>query len=196
MPSSRSHKPKRRYELKERARRLQETRLRITEAAVRLHGTVGPARTTISEVARLAGVRRMTVTELITACNSHWMAQNPPPDFIRWEEIEDPRERCASALREMYSWYREKQGMMGNVIRDAALVPALDSIMAENWWPVIDEMVEVLARGWKPGVEARALLRLVLDFDSWRSLTGSGLDDASAARAASRFVAALARGTD
>jgi len=189
--------------LKERARRLQETRLRITEAALRLHGTVGPARTTISEVARLAGVRRMTVynhfgteTELINACSSHWMEQNPPPNFTRWGKIDDPRERCASALREMYSWYREKQGMMGNMIRDAALVPALDSIMARKWWPVLDEMVEVLARGWKPGAEARSLLRLVLDFDSWRSLTGSGLDDASAARAASRFVAALARGTD
>lgn len=137
-----------------------------------------------------------TETDLVNACSSHWMARNPPPDFTRWEKIEDPRERCASALREMYSWYRDKQGMMGNVIRDAALVPALDSIMAEKWWPLMDEMVEVLARGWKPSTDARALLRLVLDFDSWRSLTRSGLDDDAAARAASRFVATLARGTD
>src|ERR671916_835251 len=41
----------RKYEMKRRAERVQETRRRITEAAVELHQTVGPARTTVSVIA-------------------------------------------------------------------------------------------------------------------------------------------------
>jgi Bacterial regulatory proteins, tetR family len=37
------------------------TRQRITEVAIELHGTVGPARTTLSAVAKQAGVQRHTV---------------------------------------------------------------------------------------------------------------------------------------
>ena len=49
------------YRKAERARQEQETRLRITEAAVEMHRTVGPANTTMTEVAELAGVSRATV---------------------------------------------------------------------------------------------------------------------------------------
>ena len=52
---------KRRYEKKRRAELEAETRRRITETAVELHGTLGPARTSISAVAERAGVRRSTV---------------------------------------------------------------------------------------------------------------------------------------
>ena len=68
------------YRLRERARKMEETRQRITEAAVQLHRSVGPARTTVSEIAARAGVRRMTVynhfpsdAELIDACSSHFV---------------------------------------------------------------------------------------------------------------------------
>lgn len=201
MASNKNDKSKRPYQLKERARRHEETRRRITEAAVRLHGSVGPARTTVSEIARLAGVRRMTVynhfptdADLIDACSSHWMARNPPPDHTAWALIGDPKERCRVALREMYAWYREKQKMMGNTIRDAALVPSLDAVMREKWWPLVDAMADVLAEGrasdGPDGAEMRALLRLFLDFNTWRSLTRSGLDDDTAARLASRCLGA------
>ena len=82
MVSNKNDKPRRRYELRERARQRESTRLKITEAAVELHGTVGPARTTISDVAKLAGVQRMTVYnhfatdgELFDACSTHWFTQ-------------------------------------------------------------------------------------------------------------------------
>ena len=70
-----------------RAKREEETRRRITEAVVELHGTLGPANTKITEVAKLAGVSRMTVynhfpTEvaLFVACSTHWASLNPFPD--------------------------------------------------------------------------------------------------------------------
>ena len=49
------------YNLKARAERYQETRQRIVEATLELHRTAGPARTTITEIAKKAGVERQTV---------------------------------------------------------------------------------------------------------------------------------------
>ena len=47
--------------MKKRAETQALMRERILEAAVELHATVGPAKTTISAVAEHAGVRRSTV---------------------------------------------------------------------------------------------------------------------------------------
>ena len=51
----------RKYELKERAESQQRTRQRIAKAAAELHEQVGPAETTVAEIARRAGVSRLTV---------------------------------------------------------------------------------------------------------------------------------------
>ena len=90
---------KRKYELKKRAERLAETRRRITEATVELHRTVGPAATQINEVARRAGVQRMTVynhfpdeSSLLAACSAHWRSPHSatprppssPPGSSSW----------------------------------------------------------------------------------------------------------------
>src|SRR5437016_11947100 len=127
---------KRKYELKKRAERLEETRRRITEATVELHRTVGPAATRISEVARRAGVQRATVynhfpddATLFAACSSHWRALHPAPDPARWAEIPDGRERLRVALRDLYAWFRETEPMTANVLRDAQLLPALRQIV-------------------------------------------------------------------
>jgi len=190
---------RRRYELRERARRQEATRLRITEAAVELHGTVGPARSTIKEIARLAGVQRMTVynhfaadADLFDACSTHWFTRNPPPDITRWSLIVDPSERTASALREMYDYYRRNERMLGNVLRDAPLIPALGSIMEQKWLPIIEQMVDLLAEGGTRQTPAHAFrcatLRVFLDFSTWQTLARSGLDDEDAARLAARLV--------
>src|SRR5919112_1013085 len=91
---------KRTYQKKRRAELEAETRRRITETAVDLHGTVGPSRTSISAIAEHAGVRRSTVyrhfpdeAALFAACSAHWEAANPPPDLAAWGVIHDPDER-------------------------------------------------------------------------------------------------------
>ena len=95
----------RKYEKKRRAELEAETRRRITETAVELHGTVGPAHTSISAIAERAGVRRSTVyrhfpdeAALFNACSSHWEATNPVPDMGAWAAIQDPDERLRAAL--------------------------------------------------------------------------------------------------
>ncbi|MGH2764287.1 MAG: TetR/AcrR family transcriptional regulator [Thermoleophilaceae bacterium] len=189
------------YRKKKRALQEQETRLRITEAAVELHRSVGPARTTIKEVAERAGVGRMTVynhfptdAELLEACTSHYMAGHPPPDPSALAAVEDPGERIEVALRELFAWYRETEEMTANALRDSPLVPALDAVMRQRFWPLLDGIVDVLAagRGARGARRERLLaaLRVAVDFGTWRTLVHAGLDDAAAARLAGRFVEA------
>jgi AcrR family transcriptional regulator len=207
---------KRPYTLKERARRQEEVHRRITQATVDLHRTVGPARTTVSEIAKLAGVQRATVynhfatdLELIDACSSHWASENPPPDDAAWAEIRDPARRTETALAAMYDYYEHGQDMLENVLRDAPLVPALDEINRRKWWPMVEGLVEMLAQGWDEdagggtdaqrtpghrgrGGELRASLRVALDFFTWQTLSRSGLSNERAALLAAAWVAAVA----
>ena len=48
------------YTLKRRAEQQADTRRRIVESALALHGEIGPARTSFSQVAERAGVQRNT----------------------------------------------------------------------------------------------------------------------------------------
>src|SRR3954465_10921768 len=108
---------KRPYQLKQRAQRQAETRQRIVEAAVELHTSVGPARTTISAIAQRAGVERHTVyahfadeRKLFEACSAHWAERHPFPDLERSLGIGDAETRLKAVLRDLYRWYEEVEG--------------------------------------------------------------------------------------
>src|ERR671934_514431 len=154
---------KRKYELKKRAEQLAETRRRITEATVELHRTVGPAATRISEVARRAGVQRVTVynhfpddASLLAACSAHWRALHPPPDPAAWDG--DLRR----ALRELYAWYRETEPMTANVLRDAQTIPALRVIVDGGLGTYLDSVREILAKPFGASERGGAALRAAL----------------------------------
>src|SRR6186997_151879 len=107
---SRESPTKRRYELKQRAEEMAKTHRRITEAAIELHGSVGPSRTTMSAVAEKAGVERRTLyrhfpteADLFAACSTHYFAVNPWPDLDSWRAIHDPQQRLERALDELYA---------------------------------------------------------------------------------------------
>lgn len=189
------------YRKRARARQEAETRRRITEAVIELHRTVGPARTTVTEVAERAGVSRVTVynhfpTEgaLVEACSALWSERNPPPNPANWSAIEDAPDRALAALRQLYAWYRETEDMLSRVLRDAPLVAPLDELVNADWQPFMDQVVTQLARGWQaaeePAPERVTVLRLVADFQGWQLLTRSGLDDVEAAALAVRLVEA------
>jgi AcrR family transcriptional regulator len=181
----------RKYDMKRRARRQEETRRRIVEATVELHKTVGMARTTISAIAEKAGVQRLTVYRhfpderaLFSACSGHWRAANPQPDPASWTQVADPEERLRVALSEVYAYHRRTEPMAANVIRDAQVHP-LTREMAEPSFRHWERMRYVLATGW--GVEDELLGLLLaalghaLDFQTWRSLARQqGLDDEQA----------------
>ncbi len=193
----------RRYELKERARSQEATRRRIVDATVLLHREVGPARTTIAEIARRAGVGRVTVynhfpdeTALLGACSAQFVTDNPPPDPGAWAAIESPDRRLREALRELYGYYRAHEAMLANVTRDAALVPALAEVMGQQGAGEHERaMREVLLagrvlRGGK-GRRTAAAVGLALAFGTWQRLTrDEGLTDADAAKLMVRAIEA------
>src|ERR1035437_5715706 len=85
------------YRMRARAAAMDRTRERITRVAVELHGTIGPAATTMSAVAELAGVTRATLyrhfpneVALFMACSTDWLAANPRPDPAGWAAGGDP----------------------------------------------------------------------------------------------------------
>ena len=184
---------KRKYELKKRAEQLAETRRRITEATVELHRTVGPAATQISEIARRAGVQRVTVynhfpdeASLFAACSAHWRDLHPAPDPAAWDG--DLR----TGLRELYAWYRETEPMTANVLRDAQTLPALRAIVEGGLGAYLDTAREILAKPFGTRKRVDAALRAALDFHFWRALATLG--DAAAAELAADFVELAASG--
>ena len=191
---------KRKYELKKRAEEMAKTHQRITEAAIELHGTVGPSRTTLSAVAKRAGVERRTLyrhfptdADLFAACSSHYFAANPWPDLDAWRAMRDPQQRLERALDELYAYYERTAPMFSNVLRDAELVDfARDAVAPLQAY--LDEAAEALtrgrpARGRKRQLHKRAL-RHALAFSTWHSLTTNGIGRSDAAKLITALVEA------
>jgi AcrR family transcriptional regulator len=178
----------RRYRQVRRAAKAAETKRRITEAAVELHGTVGPARTTVADIARRARVQRLTVykhfpdlTSLFAACTTHFFAGYPMPPAEQWAAIEDPRERLNAALCDIYTYYSEHEAMFANWLRDAQIIPELAPFAEAGYMGYLESVRDVLCRE-QSSPASRALLMVTLHFGTWRLLTGrDGLSDEAAA---------------
>jgi len=194
----------RRYELKARAESQERTRRRIAKAAAELHGEVGPAKTTVAEIARRAGVSRLTVYKhfpdnaaLYPACSEHHRSEHPPPDFAAALAPQDPVERTRSLLRTVYGeWYPSWRRMLGNLLRDRGSDPALDEFMSANLDVALAGLADQVTAGYGldgPAAErVRALAAVALDFWTWERLTGERLDDAAAADLMAGAIAAAA----
>ena len=180
---------RRKYELKKRAEREQETRLRIVRATVELHETVGPALTTRSAIAERAGVSRPTVyshfpdeLSLGKACSSLDLSENPLPDPGPWEEIADPESRLRVALSELYYYFRRREGLLANILRDQEMPhlrdnPDVREIMrpiVEHW----ERMQRALIVGWKTRQQPAA---------AWRHRARSGLSELADDGAQTRY---------
>ena len=199
--SAKTEKPATRaYRKRRRAEQEEETRRRITEAAVDLHGSVGPARTTVSAIAERAGVQRATVYRhfpdeeaIFSACSTHWLAGHPLPDLAEWGSVDDPEARLRFALEQLYAWFERTEYMLEKTTRDAALVPSLrPSVEAFGQW--FGAAAEVLVRGRRERGAARrrakAAIGHALAFPTWRSLTREqGLSRAEAVRLMAGLVA-------
>jgi AcrR family transcriptional regulator len=194
---------KRPYRKRRRAELEAETRLRITESAVELHGTLGPARTSMSAVAERAGVRRSTLYRhfpdeyaLFAACSSHWGAANPPPDIGAWATVADPDERLTAALGELYAYYARTETMIGNLIRDEQSVESVRHFFGA-FREFLEAARDVLVTGRRARGARRERVRAAvghaLAFETWRSLVrDQGLDERDAAELMCRLVAAAA----
>ena len=187
----------RKYELKERARRQSQTRQRIVEAAVELHTSVGPARTTISGIAERAGVERHTVY-------AHFpdepRCSGPAPSTGRSSircrtsatlaEIDDPMRRLRRALGEMYAWYDSVEADLALFVRDASVVPRRRSPTERT--SQLGDVDRRVSLGWPRRKSVRAAIGHALEFETWRSLVRrQGLSRAQAVDAMTRLVSSV-----
>ena len=177
------------YTLRKRADRQAQTRQRIVEAAVDLHGTIGPGLTTLSMVAERAGVQRHTLyahfpdeRSLFLACSGLTLERDPLPDPAAWPTGGDGAERLRIGLLAIYGWYARNADLAACVLRDAEYHPLTKEIAELRYGPLMATYQEVL--GADLGMTQRTMLRLALSFFTWRTLVReSGLEREAAVRA-------------
>ncbi len=202
------------YKLKKRAERQEETRRRIARATLELHESIGPSLTTRSAIAQRAGVGRPTVyshfpddLSLGMACSSLEMSENPLPDPGPWREISDPERRLRVALAELYDYFRRRERLWANILRDLEMPRSKDDPNPqgtddETMKPVLahwERMKETLAEGWGASDGSFWLLRgaigVALDFQTWRTMTREqGLSDEQAIELMAGMVRCALRG--
>lgn len=194
------------YQQRRRAEQQEETRRRIVEAAVDLHGELGPARTTMSAVAERAGVQRNTLYRhfpderaLLHACSAHHVAEHPMPDPVAWYAIEDPTERCRQGLGEVYAFWESTAEMTANIVRDAEVHPLVKEVSELRLSGPRAAIRDALLTAWPDqprNEEVAASLDLALTFQTWQVLVRrGGLTSPAAADLMARTIACAARAT-
>ena len=166
---------KRPYRLGKRAENQRETRQRIVEAAVDLHSTLGPARTTVKQIAERARVQRHTYYAhfpdergLFLACSGLALERDPLPDVESWRSLPPGRERLQRGLAELYGWFDRNAEQAACVLRDAEHHALTREIVELRMMPTFAGAARVLGEGLSP--RGQALLRVALDFACWRAL--------------------------
>lgn len=184
------------YRMTKRADQVDETRGRIVAATVGLHGTVGPANTTVSAIAEAAGVTRVTVYRhfpdqdaLFAACTSHWAAHQRMPDLEAWREIPAPADRAKAALTDLYRFFDDAEPMLTLTTRDRDFLP--DFVRRRNQ-QTTQHRIEAVLEAWPPGQRTkrrRALAGHAMSFATWHSLcVDQALRRSDAVRAMTRLV--------
>ena len=189
----------RKYELNRRAERQAETRLRIVEATVGLHTSVGPAQATVSAIAERAGVQRHTVyahfrdePELFDACSAHWAA---PPSLPGQRSLERTSTiRCGACG---WRWTPSTRGTntSGTTWISSSAIPGVHvttAALVERRERGLLALRDGLAVGWSRRKPVRAAIGHALELETWHSLVRRhGLTRKQAVDAMLRFVASV-----
>src|SRR3954452_5147648 len=162
--------------MKKRAESQAETRRRIVEAAIQLHSTKGPARTTFSDIAQVAGVQRATLYshfpnewELGMACSGLYRERNPPPDPEPWLSLAG-KERLQRGLSELYSFFERNRAMISCCVADYAIHEPTRELFDLRFGAELGRIRSVLAAAVPRRKPALATLDLALDFGTWERL--------------------------
>ncbi len=170
-----------------------------------LHEELGPRETTVTAIAKRAGVQRLTVyrhfhdeAAIFTACTSRWIELNPPPDPSLWADRAEAGARTVEALSLLYGYYEHTARMWKAAYRDRDRVPALEAPMAAFDGYLAGVRDDLLVR-WQPNPPAAsylpAIIGLAVRFSTWLSLSGEGLPASAMARLFLVWIQAASRST-
>lgn len=186
--------------MRRRAEQVDQTRQRIVEATVELHGSVGPAATTIAAIADRAGVTRLTVyrhfpddAALFAACSAHWNARQQLPDPGAWSQTSDPAARLRAGLADLYRFYRDGAGMLTRTYRDFTALPEeYQQALRDKDSLFGDVLTAPFGRADDEHRRLRAVIGHAISFWTWRSLClDQGLTDTEAVDAMTGMVLAV-----
>lgn len=166
------------YRMHRRSENIDDTRLKIVEATVELHGTVGPAATTVMGIADKAGVTRATVyrhfpddVSLHNACSMHWLSQQVRPRPDAWAKIAGAEERLRAGLADLYRFYRKGESMLTLIYRDFEYLPAEHQLeLQERDHHFRDVLLAAFPERTKGTRRLRGVVGHALSFWTWRSL--------------------------
>jgi len=131
-------------------------------------------------IAERAGVTRRTFyrhfpddVSLFHACTSHSMEKWPLPNSSAWRKINKPEERLATALRELFAYYRIAGPGLAVIQRDAPLLrPGL--VPTPSRADLMRDLNDVLVEGWQAQGRRRHVLRAAINHATsvatWQSL--------------------------
>ena len=163
------------YRLGKRAEKQEQTRRRIVEAALDLHSTLGPARTTVAQIAERAGVQRHTYyahfpheRDLFLACSGLAIEKDPLPDLDTLREPPAGHERVRRGLEKFYGWYERNAQQAACVLRDAEHHALTREMVELRMAPAIRDAAKLLSEGLSE--RSKIVLGVALDFACWRVL--------------------------
>ena len=187
--------------MSKRTEKISGTHQRIVDAAVTLHGSIGPARTTIAGIAEKAGVTRLTVYRhfpdeeaLFSACSTHWLSEQQLPDPEEWSRHTDPLERLTVGLSDLYRFYRGGEAMLTRIYADWNALPqtrrgALEYTNAHFRNVLLEPFPEQTRNS-----RFTATLSHAVSFWTWRSLChDNGLSDDDAVDVMSTLITTAVR---
>jgi AcrR family transcriptional regulator len=166
------------YRMHRRSENIDDTRLKIVEATVELHSTVGPSATTVMGIADKAGVTRATVyrhfpddLSLVNACSMHWLSQQVRPRPDAWVNITGAEDRLRAGLADLYRFYRNGELMLTLIYRDFDYLPVEHQRELQDR---ADHHRDVLLAAFPERTKGEHRLRAVVghavSFETWRSL--------------------------
>lgn len=163
----------RKYEQKSRAKAQEKTKKKIVDATVKLHQKKGILNTSVLDIAKLAGVGKVTVyrhfptdQDLLTACSGQYFHDHPFPNTEQWINIKDPDELLRFALKQIIVFHQQTAPMMRGVLSEARNHPVV--MPYHEYWKTASAILSAHKPMDKKFV---ASVNLAVSFDTWNTLS-------------------------
>src|SRR4051794_8407736 len=193
----------RKYEMRQRAAAVEETRRRIIAATKQLHQANGIAATRWDDIARAAGVGVGTVyrhfptlDELVPACSAHVLdlLALPDADEIRglFAGVDRPEQRLERLVDTLGAPYERGAA----TIQRTRAEPDVHPVVREGGDHIdgtVATLIDTALEGFEATDEDRRVIGALLGLRTWEALQAAGLDAAAARHALVGLVAGRLR---
>jgi AcrR family transcriptional regulator len=190
----------RKYDMSRRASAAAQTRQRIIDATLALHGEQGIASTSWDDIAARAGVGVGTVyrhfpslDELIPACGAVSMELVAPPEPravpALFAGLDAAQARLERLVREAFALYERGAPQLRAMRVEASFHPSVAEA-DRDVEASLSALVDAALEPWAVTPADRAVVRAMIDLGTWQALRDQGLGPADAIAAVSEMLGA------